>query len=214
MDLPSRRRDLLVGVMTSTAIVCIGVYLSLTPPEAQAIGRPQSPPPEKPFPLPPEPIDLTDQPVVTHTDSVSAPDIPDAPRPVIDTKMFTVPVEPFHPAGPDMTKVPVDWSAPQPSGPIIFDPANLDQQPVARFQARPNYPYELKRDAVSGSVLVDFIVDTSGTVRNAHAISATNPGFEASAVDAVAKWKFAPGRKNGHAVYTHMQVPVEFRIEQ
>ena len=49
----------------------------------------------------------------------------------------------------------------------IFDISKLDQQPVARFQARPQYPFEMRRAGISGEVLVDFIVDTNGDVRNA-----------------------------------------------
>jgi hypothetical protein len=30
----------------------------------------------------------------------------------------------------------------------------------------------------------------------------------------VSKWKFRPGRKNGHAVYTHMQVPIVFTLNE
>ena len=34
------------------------------------------------------------------------------------------------------------------------------------------------------------------------------------AVQAVSKWKFRPGRKNGHAVFTHMQVPIVFTLNE
>jgi RNA polymerase sigma factor (sigma-70 family) len=34
--------------------------------------------------------------------------------------------------------------------------------------------------------------------------------FAAAAVQAVSQWQFAPGQINGHAVYTHMQVPIVF----
>jgi len=96
----------------------------------------------------------------------------------------------------------------------IFDISKLDQQPVARFQARPQYPFEMRRAGISGEVLVDFIVDTNGDVRNAFSAHSSQREFEASAVQAVSKWKFKPGRKNGHAVYTHMQVPIVFTLNE
>jgi len=61
-------------------------------------------------------------------------------------------------------------------------------------------------------VLVDFIVDTEGAVRNARAVRSSRNEFEENAVIAVAKWKFVPGRKNNHAVFTHMQVPILFTL--
>jgi protein TonB len=100
------------------------------------------------------------------------------------------------------------------SGIEIFDISKLDQQPVARFQARPQYPFEMRRAGISGEVLVDFIVDTSGDVRNAFSAKSSQREFEAAAIQAVSKWKFKPGRKNGHAVFTHMQVPIVFTLNE
>lgn len=45
-------------------------------------------------------------------------------------------------------------------------------------------------------------------------VKSTNKEFEANAVDAVAKWKFKAGWKNNHAVFRHMQVPIEFTLEK
>ncbi len=94
----------------------------------------------------------------------------------------------------------------------VIDISQLDQIPIAKYRARPLYPTEMSRAGVSGHVVVDFIVDTDGNVRNAHAASSSQHEFEENAVVAVNKWKFIPGRKNSHAVYTHMQVPIMFNI--
>lgn len=94
----------------------------------------------------------------------------------------------------------------------VLDVSQLDQIPVPKFRPRPSYPFEMQRQGISGRVIVDFIVDTNGDVRNTVAISSTNPEFEDNAVHAVARWKFTPGRKNNHVVYTHMQVPIVFNV--
>jgi protein TonB len=72
----------------------------------------------------------------------------------------------------------------------------------------------MRRAGISGEVVVDFIVDTNGEVRNAYAAHSSQREFEAAAVQAVSKWKFRPGRKNGHAVFTHMQVPIVFTLNE
>jgi periplasmic protein TonB len=94
----------------------------------------------------------------------------------------------------------------------LFNIADLDQQPAARFQAKPVYPFEMRRAGIQGEVLVGFIVDTNGDVREAYAIRSTQREFEQAAVQAVQKWKFRPGRKGGRAVNTRMQVPIVFSI--
>jgi protein TonB len=99
-------------------------------------------------------------------------------------------------------------------GEHAFDLSQLEQPPVATYQARPDYPYDLRRDGITGEVVVDFIVDSRGAVRNAVAARSTNHGFDEAACKAVARWKFRPGRKEGHAVYVHMQVPIVFSLNE
>lgn len=96
----------------------------------------------------------------------------------------------------------------------VFDISMLDQTPVAKFQARPQYPFEMRRAGIAGEVVVDFIVDTNGDVQNAYAIRSSQREFEAAAVQAVSKWKFKPGRKGGRDVPTHMQVPIVFTLNE
>ncbi len=96
----------------------------------------------------------------------------------------------------------------------VFDISMLDQTPVPRFQARPQYPFEMRRAGIAGEVVVDFIVDTNGDVQNAYAIRSSQREFEAAAIQAVTKWKFKPGRKGGRDVPTHMQVPIVFTLNE
>ena len=123
----------------------------------------------------------------------------------------------------------------------VFDVTKLDQQPVAKFQARPQYPAELRTAGITGTAVVDFVVDKNGDVQNATvarsaareagttvlsdfvvssnggnpAASATASAqreFEAAAIAAVSQWKFKAGRRDGGDVNTHMQVPIVFSL--
>lgn len=94
----------------------------------------------------------------------------------------------------------------------LFDLKNLDQAPTPRFQSKPVYPFEMRRAGIEGQVLVGFIVDSRGTVREAYPIRSTHREFESAAVQAVSKWRFRPGKKGGRAVNTRMQVPIVFSI--
>ncbi|GAB1488504.1 hypothetical protein MASR2M8_09490 [Opitutaceae bacterium] len=94
----------------------------------------------------------------------------------------------------------------------LFDLANLDQVPQPRYQAQPQYPFEMRRAGIAGEVVVGFIVDSEGKTVEVHAVRSTQREFEAAAIQAVSKWTFRPGRKGGRAVNTRMQVPIVFSL--
>jgi TonB family protein len=85
-----------------------------------------------------------------------------------------------------------------------------DQLPIAMFQSRPFYPFDLRKQGVQGNATVEFVIDDKGSVVEARVIKTTNEEFGWSAVACVAKWKFRPGIHDGHAVYTKLQVPIVF----
>ena len=214
---PSRRRDLLVGSLASTLIVCLGVWLSGEHP-LEAQPGPTKVPVTRLTPLPPitdddaTPPPMGDPVKAERPPEPSVPQLPDAPQ-VPKPDSIVQPIEPPPPdSAVDSRRIPDNWSR---VGPAIkvFDPSALDQQPVPRFQARPQYPAQMRQEGIAGEAVVDFIVDTNGNVRNATAIRASNGQFGDAAVAAVSRWTFKPGRKNGHAVFTHMQVPIEFTLD-
>jgi TonB family protein len=88
----------------------------------------------------------------------------------------------------------------------------LDESPAVKKQVRPKYPDDLHRLGHIGGVLVGFVVDMNGDVQNVHVVRSTESGFESAAIEAVAQWKFAPARKNGHPVNASMYVPVYFSL--
>ncbi|HLP25523.1 MAG TPA: TonB family protein, partial [Acidobacteriota bacterium] len=96
----------------------------------------------------------------------------------------------------------------------LFDSAELDQKPVARVMAPPAYPFEMRRAGISGEVMVEFIVDTSGDVILAQVTRSSRREFEAAAIRTVQKWKFKPGRKDGRVVNTRAFTPVVFSLAE
>ncbi len=139
----------------------------------------------------------------------------DVPQVITDTSF----VQQIQPPPPENIKptsgivnIPADRN--QFKGIEVFDLSKLDQQPVARFQARPQYPFEMRRAGIAGEVVVDFIVDNNGDVQNAFSMRSSQREFENAAIQAVSKWKFKPGRKGGRNVNTHMQVPIVFTLNE
>ncbi len=64
-------------------------------------------------------------------------------------------------------------AAAAPNAEGTFNISQLDAQPRPRSQARPQYPFELRRAGVTGTVVVDFVVDRNGDVQNAHAVKSS-----------------------------------------
>lgn len=95
----------------------------------------------------------------------------------------------------------------------VFNLSDLDKQIEVRVRPLPVYPFEMRRSGIKGEVVVEFIVDTQGNVRDATVISSTHPGFEQAALDAVVKWKFKPGQKGGVAVNTRARQKFPFNLE-
>jgi TonB family protein len=138
------------------------------------------------------------------------PDYPKTPKP----DDFMTPIEPPHPQVDNkIFKIP-EGGIGDGLGTHTFTISQLDQAPIETYKARPVYPESMRHVGISGEVLVDFIVDPSGKVRNATAVHSSQREFEESACTAVGKWKFRPGRKDGRPVYVHMQVPIVFTLSE
>lgn len=87
-----------------------------------------------------------------------------------------------------------------------FDPAVLISQPI------PKYPPVLREIGLSGRVVFQFIVDTTGRVESSstRVIESTNDGFEAPARESVAAAVFHPACLGPHLVRQRTEQPVRF----
>jgi protein TonB len=92
----------------------------------------------------------------------------------------------------------------------VFSLADLDQAPRVVSQPPPSYPMELRRKKLSGTVQVMFIVDAGGRVVGPTVQKSADPAFDRPALEAVKKWRFEPGKRNGQAVQFKMRVPITF----
>jgi len=90
--------------------------------------------------------------------------------------------------------------------------AELDQRPRPIFQSVPNYPSELRKRNLEGSVEVVFLVDTDGKVLSPKVEKSTNPLFDRPAIEAVRQWRFEAGTRHGEKVTFKMRVPITFNV--
>ena len=214
-------RDLIIGILLSIAVHAgIALVGEIKPGPGPVIPKEEAPTIQllempKVEPDEPEMVD-SDEPQQAPAD-FAPPMQTDVPQIVTDTS-FVQRLQPPPPEGLTINRgaitIPQGRVGGLGKGIEVFDISKLDQIPVARFQARPQYPFEMRRAGIAGEVVVDFIVDSAGDVRNAYAIRSSQREFEAAAVQAVSKWKFRPGKKGGRNVNTHMQVPIVFTLNE
>lgn len=97
--------------------------------------------------------------------------------------------------------------------PAVVDISQLAKKPEARSRVAPIYPIEMRKQGISGQVVVEFIVDTQGNVANAFVVSSTNKAFESSALASILQWKFYPGIKGHRAVNTRLRQNLSYGFE-
>lgn len=76
------------------------------------------------------------------------------------------------------------------------------------------YPNEARDKNISGKVIVKFVVDTEGYIKNAEVIRGIGAGCDEEALRVVRKmprWK--PGKQNGKAVNVFFHLPVSFVLK-
>ncbi len=84
--------------------------------------------------------------------------------------------------------------------------------PVLTFKVEPEYSEEARKAKYMGTVLLYVEVNERGLPQNPRVLRAVGMGLDEKAIEAVMKWKFQPGRKDGKPVTVAAQVEVNFRL--
>ena len=93
-----------------------------------------------------------------------------------------------------------------------FDVSELEKKPEPVSQVAPAYPPELRKAKIGGVVNVLFVIDVDGHVEEARVENSSRPEFEKPSLDAVRKWRFRPGEKEGKPVRIFVRRPITFHV--
>ena len=74
------------------------------------------------------------------------------------------------------------------------------------------YPEIARKAGIQGTVIVEFVVDKEGTVRNARVVRGIGAGADEEALRAVREARFTPGMDKGEPVEVMMRLPIRFRL--
>ncbi len=84
--------------------------------------------------------------------------------------------------------------------------------PVPIYKIDPEYSEEARKAKFSGIVLLELVVGIDGKPTGIKVIKGVGLGLDEKAIEAVQKWKFLPGKKDGQPVPVYAQVEVRFTL--
>lgn len=76
----------------------------------------------------------------------------------------------------------------------------------------PEYSEEARRAKVEGTVVLYAEIRPDGRVRNLRVTRSLDAGLDQKAMEAIEKWTFQPGRKDGKPVVVAATIEVNFRL--
>lgn len=84
--------------------------------------------------------------------------------------------------------------------------------PGVLFKVEPEYSEEARKAKFQGTVVLAIVVDPSGKARDIRVVRPLGLGLDEKAIEAVMKWRFKPGMKDGQPVAVQATVEVNFRL--
>jgi protein TonB len=77
----------------------------------------------------------------------------------------------------------------------------------------PHYPIAARANGIEADVRLELVVDSEGRVQSTRVLGPRNGDFDAAALDAVARYRFAPATFRGRPARVRMKWSVEFRLK-
>ncbi|MGV3769291.1 MAG: energy transducer TonB [Sphingobium phenoxybenzoativorans] len=205
----SRRSPIGLGGTIAVHAVAVGIFLLMpremievfVPPSILTYAVPADPPPPDPVQPPP---DNSKHPIQQPDRSVIPVIIPKVALPV-DPVDITETVDPLPPIQPK-----IETPADPPRAPVF---AQASPDPRFARDLQPAYPPSMQRMDMEGSVTVRVRIGADGRVLSVEKLSAASDAFwDATREQALRKWRFRPGTRDGTPVESERVMTVHFRM--
>ncbi len=90
----------------------------------------------------------------------------------------------------------------------------LDEKPVVKKSATPQYPESLRKSGSEGRVILQGIVEKDGSVSHIRVLKSSGyPAMDDAAIEAFQQFEFSPGKVDNEPVRTQVVVPFQFRLK-
>ena len=94
----------------------------------------------------------------------------------------------------------------------IFQPGGDVKVPKLTHYVEPEFSPKSKEAFVEGVVRISTVITSQGEPSAFRVVSGLNAEEDRNAVEALKKWRFQPGTKNGRPVNVRVTVEVEFHL--
>jgi protein TonB len=94
----------------------------------------------------------------------------------------------------------------------FVDFSDLDQVPRPIGVSGFNFPRRLRKDPVSGRIVLLLKLDEDGDVLDLEVDSSTLPNFDSFVLNEVKRWRFTPPTQNGHPVKAKARLPLPITV--
>jgi TonB family protein len=96
----------------------------------------------------------------------------------------------------------------------VYRPGNGVTLPVVLREVRPQYTSDAMRAKVQGTVLLECVVRSDGSVGDVQVVRSLDPvfGLDSEAIKAAKQWRFRPGSRLGEAVSVLITIELTFTL--
>jgi periplasmic protein TonB len=114
----------------------------------------------------------------------------------------------------DMTEAPPPLPAPaKPATPGRIRKGGMVEAANLIYGPKPDYPQLAKMARIQGTVRLEAVIATDGTIKGLKVMSG-HPLLVKAALDAVERWRYQPTLLNGQPVEVETEIDVNFALEQ
>lgn len=85
--------------------------------------------------------------------------------------------------------------------------------PKVLYKVNPEYTQEDRDAKISGTVILKMVVTADGKANRITVVKPLSPGLDQKAIEALQKWEFQPGVKDGKPVPVWATIEVNFRLQ-
>jgi protein TonB len=103
--------------------------------------------------------------------------------------------------------------SPQGAKDPVYKPGDGVSAPVVVKEVKPQYTAKAKRAGIEGTVVLDCIVETDGSVGSVTVTKPLDEELDQQAVKAARQWTFEPGKKDGKAVRVQISLEMTFSLK-
>jgi periplasmic protein TonB len=97
-------------------------------------------------------------------------------------------------------------------GNAVYQNSELSKIPVLVYKVEPDYSDEARQARCHGTVVLGVIIDELGQPKHIRVLKPLGLGLDEKAMQAVERWRFSPGIKDGRPVCVAANVEVNFQL--